>query len=267
VRDPRPPHEICHHRPVNSWVTKPGARLSRAGVATRPTSTSLCVSSERSRPALPGRWPSEYYGTAAQRSPAATARYGCGGWPTVPCSLIHWTSLYRHGPSPFVATSSSPRAAGTSASTSQGLHDPYEIASCSAAPADRHDHRIMAGYPVHRRADASTAMLMACDGHTSTRSPARSVRQRWLCRPSVQAADNSRHGHWPLQRANIRRARQPDIRCITPNIHARHDGRPTVMTAFISSSSGPHARSARPCVVTQRIRQVYPGGRVPPPAA
>ena len=29
-------HEICHHRPVNSWVTKPGARLSRAGVATRP---------------------------------------------------------------------------------------------------------------------------------------------------------------------------------------------------------------------------------------
>jgi hypothetical protein len=32
----RPPHEICHHRPVNSWVTKPGARLSRAGVATRP---------------------------------------------------------------------------------------------------------------------------------------------------------------------------------------------------------------------------------------
>ena len=41
-------------------------------------------------------------------------------------------------------------AAGTSASTSQGLHAPYEIASCSAAPADRHDHRIMAGYPVHR---------------------------------------------------------------------------------------------------------------------
>ena len=39
VRDPRSPHEICHHRPVNSWVTKPGARLSRAGVATRPTST------------------------------------------------------------------------------------------------------------------------------------------------------------------------------------------------------------------------------------
>jgi hypothetical protein len=100
--------------------------------------------------------------------------------------------------------------------TSQPLHDPYEIASCSAAPADRHDHRIMAGYPVHRRADASTAMLMACDGHTSTRSPARPVRQRWLCRPSIQADDNSRHGHWPLQRANIRRARQPDIRCITP---------------------------------------------------
>lgn len=66
VRDSRPPHEICHHRPVNSWVTKPGARLSRAGVATRPTSTSLCVSSERLRPALPERWPSGYYGTAAQ---------------------------------------------------------------------------------------------------------------------------------------------------------------------------------------------------------
>jgi hypothetical protein len=41
--------------PVNSWVTKPGARLSRAGVATRPTTTSLCVSSERPRPALPER--------------------------------------------------------------------------------------------------------------------------------------------------------------------------------------------------------------------
>ena len=30
------------------------------------------------------------------------------------------------------------------------LHDLYEIASCSAAPADRHDHQIMAGYPVQR---------------------------------------------------------------------------------------------------------------------
>ena len=48
-------HEICHHRPVNSWMTKPGARLSRAGVATRPTSTSLCVSSEGPRPTLPAR--------------------------------------------------------------------------------------------------------------------------------------------------------------------------------------------------------------------
>src|SRR6185437_3229248 len=46
--------------------------------------------------------------------------------------------------------SSSPRAAGTSPSTSQPLHDPYEIASCSSAPANRHDHRIMAGYPVQR---------------------------------------------------------------------------------------------------------------------
>jgi transposase len=50
----------------------------------------------------------------------------------------------------------------------------------------------------------------------------------------------------------------------SPNIHARHDGRPTVMTAFISSSSGPHARNARPCVMTRRIQQVPPGGRVPP---
>jgi hypothetical protein len=32
----------------------------------------------------------------------------------------------------------------------QSLHDPYEIASCSAASADRYDHRIMAGYPVQR---------------------------------------------------------------------------------------------------------------------
>jgi hypothetical protein len=62
VRDPRPPHQICHRRPVNSWVTKPGARLSRAGVATRPASTSLCVSSERFRPAQPGRWPSDTTG-------------------------------------------------------------------------------------------------------------------------------------------------------------------------------------------------------------
>jgi hypothetical protein len=53
--------------------------------------------------------------------------------------------------SPFMATSSSPRSAGTSRSTSQPLHDPYEIASCSAASADRYDHRIMAGYPVQRR--------------------------------------------------------------------------------------------------------------------
>jgi hypothetical protein len=37
---------------------------------------------------------------------------------------------------------------------SQPLHDLYEIASSSAASADRYDHRIMAGYPVHGRADA-----------------------------------------------------------------------------------------------------------------
>jgi hypothetical protein len=45
------------------------------------------------------------------------------------------------------------------------------------------------------------------------------------------------------------------------NINARHDDRPAVMTAFISSSSGPPARSARPCVVTRRIWQMHPGGR------
>ena len=41
--------------------------------------------------------------------------------------------------------------------------------SISGNKTGRRSHRIMAGYPVHRRADASTAMLMACDGHTSTR--------------------------------------------------------------------------------------------------
>ena len=30
-----------------------------------------------------------------------------------------------------------------------------------------------------------------------------------------------------------------------PNIHARHDGRPAVRAAFISSSSGPHGVGAR----------------------
>lgn len=38
-------------------------------------------------------------------------------------------------------------------------------------PAGPHSHRIMTGYPVHRRANASTAMLMARNVHTSTRSP------------------------------------------------------------------------------------------------
>jgi hypothetical protein len=32
-------------------------------------------------------------------------------------------------------------------------------------------------------------------------------------------------------------------------------GPPAMMTAFISASSGPHARSIRPCVVTRRIRR------------
>jgi hypothetical protein len=37
--------------------------------------------------------------------------------------------------------------------------------------------------------------------------------------------------------------------------------------AFIPSSSGPHAHSARPCVVTAPIRQAHLSGRVPPLAA
>jgi hypothetical protein len=48
-------HSIVHHRPLNSWVTRPDARASRAGVVTMPTSTSLCISSERFRPALSER--------------------------------------------------------------------------------------------------------------------------------------------------------------------------------------------------------------------
>jgi hypothetical protein len=56
---------------------------------------------------------------------------------------------------------------------SQPLHDPYEIASCSAASADRYDHRIMAGYPAHRRVGVSTATRITLSGHISTRSPAR----------------------------------------------------------------------------------------------
>ena len=36
---------------------------------------------------------------------------------------------------------------------------------------------------------------------------------------------------------------------------------PTMMTAFISPSSGPDPQPSS-CVVTRRIRQVHPGGRV-----
>ena len=53
----------------------------------------------------------------------------------------------------------------------------------------------------------------------------------------------------------------------TPIIHARHEGRPTVVTVFISSSSGPPGRNARSCLVTRRGWQVHPGGGVPPLAA
>ena len=45
---------------------------------------------------------------------------------------------------------------------SQPLHDPYEIASCSAASADRYDHRIMAGYPVHQATTHGRGLEQAC---------------------------------------------------------------------------------------------------------
>jgi hypothetical protein len=73
VQDPRPSHEICHRRPVSSWVAKPAARLSRVGVATRAASTSLCVSSKRPRPALPER--NSYWDSLND------GRLASGGWP------------------------------------------------------------------------------------------------------------------------------------------------------------------------------------------
>jgi hypothetical protein len=50
----------------------------------------------------------------------------------------------------FIATIIVTAVGGTSLSTSPSPHYPYESASCSAASDYRHDHRIMAGYPVQR---------------------------------------------------------------------------------------------------------------------
>ena len=51
------------------------------------------------------------------------------------------------------------------------------------------------------------------------------------------------------------------IRAYRRIFHVRHDGRPTFVAAFISSSSGPHARDARPCVL--RFVCVVLAGEVP----
>jgi Transposase len=51
------------------------------------------------------------------------------------------------------------------------IHLPPKV---TATPG-RQRHRIMAGYLVHRRAKASTAMVLAGNVHTSTRSPVRPV--------------------------------------------------------------------------------------------
>jgi hypothetical protein len=79
---------------------------------------------------------------------------------------------------------------------------------------------IMAGYPVHRRAGASTAMLMARNGHhvnPLARTPGVGSDGFMNVSPLVQADDNPWYGHWLLRRANIQRARQPDIGPL-PNI-------------------------------------------------
>jgi hypothetical protein len=64
--------------------------------------------------------------------------------------LARWTCLDRHGSSPIHGSIIVTAVRGDIALHSQPLHDPYEIASCSAASADRYDHQIMAGYPVHQ---------------------------------------------------------------------------------------------------------------------
>jgi hypothetical protein len=57
----------------------------------------------------------------------------------------------------------------------------------------------------------------------------------------------------------LRGTQLPAFGILIAGYPCRYDGRPTVMTAFISASSGPHARSARLCMVARRVRQVYPG--------
>jgi hypothetical protein len=64
--------------------------------------------------------------------------------------------------------------------------------------------------------------------------------------------------------ANQRKQGRTTTYILPADYSRRHDGRPTVMTAFISSSSGPHARNARPCGDAANSAGVYPGGHVPP---
>jgi hypothetical protein len=79
----------------------------------------------------------------------------------------------------FMATIIVTAVGGTSLSTSPSPHYPYEIASCSAASAYRHDHRIMAGYPVHRRASAPcSGGKQPAECATRTRYPVHRCRGR-----------------------------------------------------------------------------------------
>jgi WD40 repeat protein len=69
-------------------------------------------------------------------------------------------------------------------------------------------------------AHASTAMLMARNGHKLTPSLVRTPRCDADSVVTMSHASTSGQrpwcGHWPLRTANIRRARQPDIWYITP---------------------------------------------------
>ena len=106
-----------------------------------------------------------------QRRPP-TARCGYGGPPTAPRSCLRWTYPNRYELSPFTATSSSLRPGPTSPSTSQRSRGPCaSYCSIGCTTTGRRNDRIMAGYPVHRRAGASTAMLMARNGYHVTRTP------------------------------------------------------------------------------------------------
>ena len=88
-------------------------------------------------------------------------------------------------------------AAGTLACTSQGLHDPYEIAPVLSGPADRHDHRIMAGYPVHRPVRTLGADIGCYGERTSSRAQQPDIRRlptmRYLSVAKVAAAK------WPVR--------------------------------------------------------------------